>query len=199
MADENEEIRWNWYLLEAEGGSESVALAQKEIVAHDVGFLWPKTWRRERVDGKFRPVPYPRLPGSYAFVQLPCQPNDPHREMINEHVAEVLKKRGVRRVFKNAEGHYAPVRNWEIQALKDLGAEEEHEAAKASPKTKEPKFPAGSKVRILRHAKFEGRVGEFLYSVRGIATLAMDNGIKLPVPDCDIALISKGEAARLAG
>jgi transcription antitermination factor NusG len=197
MADKKEEIRWNWYLLQSEPGA--MTMAKMEIVARGVEFLWPRTWRRASVDGKMKAVPSPRLPGSYAFVRLPCLPEDGRQEMLNEQAAAVKSLRGVRDLFKNAMGHYSPVPNWEIQALKDIDAQEEHEAAKSSPKTKEPKFPAGSMVRILRHATAAGHVGEYLYSVRGIATLAMGNGIKMSVPDCDLTMISKGEAARLAG
>jgi transcription antitermination factor NusG len=191
------EIRLNWYLLQSEPGA--MTMAKREIVARGVEFLWPRTWRRELVDGKHKPVPSPRLPGSYAFVCLPCEPSDRDRTMINEHVAAIKGLRGVRDVFKNASGHYAPVPNWEIQALKDIDAQEEHEAAKANPKTTEPKFPAGCMVRILRHATMSGHVGEYLFSVRGMATIALGNGIKMSVPDCDLTAITKGEAARLAG
>jgi transcription antitermination factor NusG len=190
-------IRRNWYLLQSEPGA--MTLAKKEIVARGVEFLWPRTWRRALVDGKMKPVPAPRLPGSYAFVCLSCVTSDSHEELLNEQAAAIKALRGVRDVFKNASGHYAPVPNWEIQALKDIDAEEEHEAAKSSPKTTLPKFPAGSMVRILRHPNAQGHVGEYLYSVRGMATLAMAGGMKVSIPDCDITMITKGEAVRLAG
>lgn len=190
-------LRRNWYLMQSEPGA--MTLAKKEIVARGVEFLWPRTWRRALVDGKMKPVPSPRLPGSYAFVCLSCFPDDPGERLLNEQAAAVKALRGVRDLFRNATGHYSAVPNWEIQALKDIDALEEHEAAKSAPKTSLPKFTPGSMVRILRHSTAEGHVGEYLYSVRGMATLAMSNGIKMSVADCDLTMISKGEAVRLAG
>jgi hypothetical protein len=189
------ELKTGWYLISAEAGM--MPTAQVEIVGRGVEFLLPKTWRRALVDGHHKAVPAPLLPGGYAFVRLSMSEKDD--QVLNEQAAAVKALRGVREVYKNAMGTYSPVRNWEIQALKDLDASEYREACKTRARVSEPKFPAGCHVRILRHATMQDRIGEFLYSVRGQATLAMDNGIKLPIPDCDIAQVTKGEAIRLAG
>jgi len=188
-------LKSNWYLIGAEGGM--MPTAQVEIVARGVEFLLPLTWRRALVEGHHKAVPAPRLPGGYAFVRLPYDPED--ELLLNGQAAAVKALRGVREVYKNARGHYSAVPNWEIQALKDVGAEEYREACKTRPKFAEQKFLAGASVRIVRHATAEGHVGEFLYSVRSMATISMGNGIKMSVPDCDIVQITKGDAIRLAG
>lgn len=189
-------ISYDWYLIDVHGGM--MLTAQKEIIARGVEFFHPKSWRRAMVEGHYRPVPTSMLPGGYAFVALPSEPEDPDQEMINGQAGALKRLRGVHDVFKNSRGRYEKVRRNEIQALKDMEAEEHLEAGKTRPKFVEPKFQKGTMVRVLRHATVEGNVGEFLFSVRGLATLAMPNGIKFSVPDCDLAAITKGEAMRLA-
>jgi hypothetical protein len=185
--------RTDWFLIESWPGL--MLTAKVEIVAREVEFLLPLTWRRMKVDGRDQPHPTPRLPGNYAFVALPNDPMD--QEIVNEQAAAIAGLRGVRRVFKNARGTYQATPKREIQALREIEAEEHREAGKARPKFAEQRFKPGAKVRILRHATFEGHTGEFLYSVRGQATLAMENGIRVPLPDCDIAEV--GESLRRAG
>ncbi len=188
-------VRQSWYLISAEPGM--MPTAQVEIVARGVDFLLPQTWRRVLVEGHHKAVPAPLLPGGYAFVRLQ---NDPEDDLlVNEQAAAVKGLRGVREVYKNAQGSYSPVRKDEIQALRDLDALEYREACKTRPKFAKQKFQAGASVRIVRHATAEGHVGQFLYSVRSLATLSMGNGIKMSVPDCDIVQITKGDAVRLAG
>lgn len=183
MNSPNEALQRNWYLLEAWGGL--MLTAKVEIIARKVEFLLPMTWARARVDGRDQPFSKPRLPGNYAFV---CLSRDPRNDdLLNEQAATLTTLRGVRAVYKNAAGRYAAVPKWEIQALKEAEAEEHLEAGKAKPKTMEARFKAGAKVRIVRHETWNGQVGEFLYAVRGMATLAMGLGIKLQVPECDLA------------
>jgi len=192
----NPNYRYDWYLLEAEAGQGMMLTAKQEIVARGVDFLLPMSWRRKLVEGQHRPVPEPRLPGRYAFVHLPSDPANP--DILNAQAAAVIALHGVRDIFKNARGAYATVPKWEIQALKDADAEEHREAAKAKPKFAEAKFKKGTVVRVVRHALYEGQIMEFLYSVRGQATLAFDNGIKVSIPDCDITE-AMAHRARLAG
>lgn len=196
--NENQNYRWDWFLLECQPGM--MPTAKVEIIGRGVEFLHPKTWRRAFVEGRFMPVPEPMLPGRYAFVRLPCEPDDPKNGLLNEQGSAVETLRGVRQVFKNSSRTtFAPVQRWEIQALKDREATEEREAGKAKPKFMEPRFKGGTTVRIVRHDRFAGHIGEFLYSVRGQATIAMENGIKLPVPDCDIVEVDAAQAKRLVG
>lgn len=188
--------RYDWYLLEAEQGQGMMLTAKQEIVARGLDFLLPMSWRRRLVEGQHKPVPEPRLPGRYAFVSLPSDPDRP--EVLNAQAAAVIALHGVRDIFKNARGAYATVPKWEIQALRDADAEEHREAAKAKPKFTEPRFKQGTMVRVVRHAIYEGQIMEFVYSVRGQATLAFDNGIKVTIPDCDITEAT-GQRARMAG
>ena len=195
MADE---IVFHWYLIAADTGM--MPTAQFEIVTRKVGWLLPKMWRRALVDGQFRPVSSLRLPGNFGFVELPKIKGDPLETLLNEKAAAVEALRGVRKVYTNAAGRYSRVPADEIQYLKDQEAADYKEACKSKPKFAAPKFPPNTTVRILRNERYAGYVGEYLYSLRGMATIAMPNGIKLPpIPDCDIVQITKGEAVRLAG
>lgn len=202
-------LLWSWYLIEAHAGM--MLVAQAEIISRGVEFLRPMTWRRGRVvfaeqngsippisakNSHVMPVPSPRLPGNYAFVRLPTELGDP--DTLAEQAAIVKGLRGVREVFKNAKGMYARVPQWEIDALKKADADEELEAGKAKPRVMAPKFEAGTLVRVVRGEMFEGMVGEFLYAVRGQAAIALPNGIKVPVSECDLAR-DTSDQARLAG
>lgn len=187
MTDKSESPS-NWFLMESWPGM--MLTAKVEIVGRRVEFLLPETWRRAKVDGRDQPHSSPRLPGQYAFVQI-------FGSSIDEQIAALLTLRGVRTVFKNSLGRYARVPEWEIQALKEAAAAEHREAGKAKPKQTETRFKAGARVRIMRHPTAEGHVGEFLYSVRGQSTLAMENGIKMDIPEFDLAEVD--EPRRRAG
>ena len=188
-----EQTSWHWYLVESWGGM--MLTAKAEIVGRGVEFLLPMTWRRAKVDGRDQPFATTRLPGNYAFVRLSSTSDDTH---LNDQAAALLTLRGVRTIYKNAAGHYAPVRKGEIQALRTAEAKEHLEAGKAKPKFTEARFKPGSKVRILRHPTAEGHVGEFLYTVNGVATLAMPGGVKFCIPECDLGEADR-QATRMAG
>jgi uncharacterized protein YjlB len=189
------ETRHNWYLIQSD--PRMMELAAAEITARGVEFLWPQTWRRVIVDGQPRAVPSARLPGNYAFVRLQYVPTDSDDTLLNDQAAAILSLRGVREVYRNARGHYSAVQAWEIQALKDVDAADRREAVKARPKFTNAQYKPGCAVRVLR-GNAEGQSGEFLFSVRGMATVAVGNGIKLSVPECDITEIAAGNGARLS-
>lgn len=194
MAVTMQNYEWDWYLIETEPGA--MLTAKVEIIGRGVEFLLPMVWRRKLVEGSYKPVPEPRLPGRYAFIRLPRDPLD--QDVLNGQAAAVIGLRGVRDVFKNSRREYATVQKWEIQGLKDADAEEHREASKAKPKFSEPLFRAGARVRVVRHPNYEGQVLEFLFSVRGQATLAFDNGIKVEIPENDI-IETSAVRQRLAG
>lgn len=194
MTNDNENLALDWYLIEAWPGM--MLTAKVEIALRRLEFLLPMTWRRAKVDGKDQPHASPRLPGNYAFVRLSSAPWD--GEFLNEQASAVKTLRGVREVYKNASGSYSPARRDQIEGLRQIEAEEHREAGRAHPKTTLSRFKREARVRILRHDRFEGQEGEFLFSVRGEATVAMENGIKIDIPEFDLIEITK-QARRRAG
>ena len=189
------ETRHNWYLIQSEPNM--METAQSEIIARGVDFLWPQTWQRKIVDGKPLVLGKARLPGNYAFVRLQCVPTDADDTLLNDQAAAILSLRGVREVYRNARGHYSAVPAWEIQALKQIDADERRDAAKSRPKFRETRFQSGKPVRIKR-GNAEGQIGTFLYSVKGMATITVGNGIKISVSDDDLSEIEAGNGARLS-
>lgn len=198
----NQDIRWDYFLIESWPGM--MLTAKVETVSRGVEFLLPLTWRRAKVDGRDQPHSSPRLPGNYAFVRLGRVFESGKKdaaeihEHLNEQAAALTQLRGIKTVFKNAAGRYSHVPQVEIQALKEMEAQEHQEASRGKGKAIESRFKAGAKVRILRHATAEGHVGEYLYSYHGMATLAAGSGIKLTIPECDL-VEAPAQAARMAG
>lgn len=187
-------LRWDWYLIEVWGGM--MDTARCEIVAHGVDFERPDTWRREKlVSGQHAAVPYPRMPGNYAFVRMACDPS--RYDYLREQAAALLSLRGVRHIFRSAGAgdRFAVVPRGEVQALRDADAADRKAAASARWKATEVRFKAETVVRIIRHASAEGHTGIFAYSVKGMATITMSNGAKLSLPECDLAEVT-GEASR---
>ena len=179
-------LEWNWYLLEV--WPRMMETAEVEIVGRDVEFYCPQTWLRKRVENSYQAVPSPLLPGNYAFVRLSSDPTDPAH--IGDQIDAIHHMRGVHRVLKGAGGNWAKVHLWEINDLKHREAETKREASRANGRITPAKFKPDTPVRIMGNGNFEGLIGKYLWSARGMATVALENGIRTSIPEIDLCEIS---------